>query len=238
MPHETDASALIWLVWMVWIYWGIRNWLKNPSAGEDTENHGPAPANGATARVTAAMPGFPALKEEMARAAVPSRLAAFVAQIRQADPRFNLHDFLDGAAAAYEAVTIAFAAGDRQTLKPLLSGAVYDAFDAAIVEREARGETMDVIFSRIDKPEIDDSSIGDGLATLTVRFTSDLFRTTYDMQRKVIEGSPTAQARVCDTWVFARPQGSRDPAWQVMATNIVATNAAPPATPAVERCCA
>jgi hypothetical protein len=27
MPHETDASALIWLVWMVWIYWGIRNWL-------------------------------------------------------------------------------------------------------------------------------------------------------------------------------------------------------------------
>jgi predicted lipid-binding transport protein (Tim44 family) len=171
----------------------------------------------------------------MARPAASSRLAAFVAQIRQADPRFNLHDFLDGATAAYEAVTIAFAAGDRRTLKPLLSGEVYDAFDAAIVEREARGETMDVIFSRIGKPEIDGgsvSSLADGLATISVRFTSDLFRTTYDMQGKVIAGGPTAQAHVRDMWVFARPRGSRDPAWQV-----VATNAAPPAIAAAERSC-
>jgi predicted lipid-binding transport protein (Tim44 family) len=233
MPHETDASALIWLVWMVWIYWGIRNWLKNPSAGEDTENHGPAAVTGATARLTAAMPGFPAINEKVARAAVPNRLAAFVAQIRQADPHFNLNDFLEGATAAYEAVTIAFATGDRITLKPLLARGVYEAFDAAIARREARGETMDAIFSRIGKPEISDSSFVDGLATLTVRFTSDLFRTTFDMQGKVIEGSPTAETRVRDTWVFARPQGSRDPAWQV-----VATNAAPPAIAAAERCCA
>lgn len=233
MPHETDASALIWLVWMVWIYWGIRSWLKQPSAGEDTDDHGREAALKTIARSPAAVLGFSMAGEKTVRPAAPSHLVEFVAQIRQVDPHFDLHDFLDSAAAAYEAVTIAFATGDRHTLKLLLADEVYDSFDAAIAEREARGETVEVIFSRIDKPEIGGSYLADGLATLSVRFNSELFRTTYDMQGKVIEGSPTAQTRVNDAWVFARPQGSRDPVWQV-----VATNAAPPVVAALGECCA
>jgi predicted lipid-binding transport protein (Tim44 family) len=233
MPHETDASALIWLVWMVWIYWGIRSWLKQPSAGEGTENHGRETAPSGMMSLAATMPGFPDAGSEAERIVAPGRLAAFVAQIRQADPNFDLEVFRDRATAAYEAVATAFAAGDRQTLKPLLSDDVYRCFDSAIAEREARGESIEVIFSRIDKPEIGDGYMTDGLNALPVRFTADLFRTRYDMKGKVLAGDPKAQTRVCDRWVFARPQGSRNPAWQVVATNI-----ARPVTAPAEECCA
>ncbi len=40
-------------------------------------------------------------------------------------------------------IVLAFAAGDRRTLKDLLSKDVFDGFVAAISEREGRGETME-----------------------------------------------------------------------------------------------
>ena len=54
--------------------------------------------------------------------------------------------FVDGAKAAYEMIVMAFAEGDRKTLKDLLSREVYDGFVAAIADREKRGEKVETTF--------------------------------------------------------------------------------------------
>ena len=47
-------------------------------------------------------------------------------------------------------IVTAFAEGDRRQLRNLLSREVFDGFDAAISERESRGETAETRFVSID----------------------------------------------------------------------------------------
>ena len=57
----------------------------------------------------------------------------------QAEPGFDPRAFVEGAKSAYEAIMIAFAKGDRKTLRGLLSKEVGEAFERAITERERLG---------------------------------------------------------------------------------------------------
>src|SRR5690606_11861491 len=75
-------------------------------------------------------------------------------ELAVSDPSFKPREFLKGARMAYEMIVMAFADGDRKTLKGLLSGEVYDGFDAAISEREAKGEVVKSTFVGIDKADI------------------------------------------------------------------------------------
>ncbi|TJW78037.1 MAG: Tim44/TimA family putative adaptor protein, partial [Mesorhizobium sp.] len=62
--------------------------------------------------------------------------------IKDNDPAFDPKSFVDGAKMAYEMIVMAYADGDRKTLKNLLSREVYDGFLAAIGDREAKSEKI------------------------------------------------------------------------------------------------
>ena len=79
-----------------------------------------------------------------------SAVAAGLDAIVAADPAFDAKHFIAGARAAYEMIVTAFAEGDRRQLRHLLSREVFDGFDAAITERERRGETAETRFVSID----------------------------------------------------------------------------------------
>src|SRR5262245_4866640 len=83
-----------------------------------------------------------------------STLAAGLDAIARDDKEFDSKHFVAGARAAYEMTVTAFAAGDRRTLKNLLSREVYDGFEAAIRERETRGETVETRFVAIGAADI------------------------------------------------------------------------------------
>ena len=74
--------------------------------------------------------------------------------IRDADPSFEPKTFVDGAKMAYEMIVMAYADGDRKTLKNLLSREVFDGFVAAIADRESRSEKIQSSFVGIDKADI------------------------------------------------------------------------------------
>ena len=59
--------------------------------------------------------------------------------IVRADPSFDVEHFVVGARAAYELIVNAFAKGDREALRALLTPRVYDSYAAAITAREAEG---------------------------------------------------------------------------------------------------
>ena len=139
-------------------------------------------------------------------------------QAAAADPTFDPHTFLEGAKAAYEMIITAFARGDKQTLRNLLSREVFESFSQALSERESQGNRVDTTFVSIDKAEISDVQLHGKTLHITVAFSSKLITATFDRANTVIEGNPDKVVDVADLWTFARDVNSRDPTWALVAT--------------------
>jgi predicted lipid-binding transport protein (Tim44 family) len=147
-----------------------------------------------------------------------SSVAAGLDAIAAANANFDAKHFIAGARAAYEMIVTAFAEGDRRQLRNLLSREVFDGFDAAISEREGRGETADTRFVSIDGATVTGAELRARTAQITVRFVSKLISVTRDRSGNVVDGNPEKVTDVTDVWTFARDVSSRDPNWKVVAT--------------------
>ncbi|NVO13010.1 MAG: Tim44 domain-containing protein [Rhodoplanes sp.] len=176
----------------------------------------PRPIDGAeTPPVAAPAPSLDKLK---GIAKPDSPIAASLQAIATADKGFDPQHFLTGARAAYEMIVTAFAEGDRRSLKNLLSKEVFDGFDAAITDRESRGETAETRFVSIDTAEISGAELRGRIAQVTLRFVSQLISVTRDRAGAVVDGSDEKVTEVTDVWTFARDVSSRDPNWKLVAT--------------------
>ena len=151
-------------------------------------------------------------------AASGSATAAGLDAILAADKSFDPRHFLTGARAAYEMIVVAFAQGDRRTLREWLSKEVYDSFDTVIRDRESRGETSETRFVSIDTTELAGAELRGRTAHVAVRFVSQLVSVTRDKSGNVIDGNAEAVTDVTDAWTFARDVTSRDPNWKLVAT--------------------
>jgi predicted lipid-binding transport protein (Tim44 family) len=138
--------------------------------------------------------------------------------IKDADSSFDPKSFVDGAKMAYEMIVMAYADGDRKTLKNLLSREVYDGFVAAIAERENRSEKIQSSFVGIDKADIVSAEMKGSEAHVTLRIVSELISATRNNAGEVVDGDPETVAEVKDVWTFARDTRSRDPNWKLVAT--------------------
>ena len=158
----------------------------------------PPPAQGRVALDAAAAqplpPGSPAL--------------VGAAAIKAKDPAFDLDKFLSGARNAFEMIVPAFAAGDRETLKPLLSPEVSAAFEAAMVQRESEGRTESVEFLQQPRADLEDVAVEGDIASVKVRFLAE-FRN----RSKGPEGEAVDDRRTAEVWTFQRPMISKDPNW-------------------------
>jgi len=138
--------------------------------------------------------------------------------IMAADPSFDPKGFLNGASMAYEMIVGAFAAGDRDNLRPLLSPEVFDGFDAAIGAREEAGQTMQTTLIGIDKIVISDAALRGEMARVTVRIDSQMITATYDRSGSLADGDPNKVVDVVDVWTFERRVTADDPNWALVAT--------------------
>ncbi|AYM11997.1 Tim44 domain-containing protein [Agrobacterium tumefaciens] len=156
--------------------------------------------------------------EADALAPVDTALNTSLRELMTKDPTFRPKEFLNGARMAYEMIVMGFADGDRKTLKNLLSKEVFDGFEAAISERESRGEVVKSTFVGIEKADITQAGIRDSEEQITLRIVSQLISATYDKDGKLVDGDPDAVAEVDDIWTFSRDVRSRDPNWRLIAT--------------------
>ena len=138
--------------------------------------------------------------------------------IRDASPEFEPKSFVEGAKLAYEMIVMAYADGDKRTLKNLLSREVYEGFVAAIDDRESRSEKVKSSFVGIDKADIVSAELKCSEAHITLRIVSELISATLDKGGEVIDGDPETVAEVKDVWTFARDTRSNDPNWKLVAT--------------------
>ncbi len=139
-------------------------------------------------------------------------------EIKAADRGFEPTEILSGARIAFELVLSAYASGDTNALKPLLSAEVLDNFAQPIREREAAGETMEHTLIGVKSADIVEAFLDGRTAHVTVKFVTDQANVTRDAQGEVVDGDPSAVTEVTDFWTFARDIGSRDPNWTLVAT--------------------
>ncbi|MCF8466837.1 MAG: Tim44/TimA family putative adaptor protein [Sneathiella sp.] len=137
--------------------------------------------------------------------------------IHSIDKSFDPATFNEGAQAAYEAIVVAFAKGDRETLKMLLADDVYDNFDRAIRDRESRNEVMSTDIVAIHTAEIIDATLVQKDAEITIKFDAEMISMTKDEDGLVVSGDPQPH-RVRELWTFARNLKSRNPNWLLITT--------------------
>lgn len=138
-------------------------------------------------------------------------------QIRQIDKSFDQTVFVQGAQAAYETIVVAFAKGDRGTLKDLLASDVFDNFERSIQDREDQNQEMSTDIVSISSANIIDATLVSKEAEITVKFEAEMISMTKDEDGMVVSGDPQPHA-VNELWTFARNLKSRNPNWLLIAT--------------------
>ncbi|ALE03358.1 Tim44/TimA family putative adaptor protein [Bartonella ancashensis] len=138
--------------------------------------------------------------------------------IRQIDPNFSPQFFMNGVQIAYELIMSAFAQGDRDKLKELLSWDVFESFCAEIDQREERNEKIQFTFVGINKVEFVAARVHGKEELLTVRIVSEIISVTYNAQEERVDGDPEAIVEIKDVWTFIRNSASKDPNWKLFAT--------------------
>jgi len=151
-------------------------------------------------------------------AAGNSLLARGLIDISAADSRFDPTDFLRGAKAAYEAIVMGFAEGNKGRLKDLLSDDVYHGFAAAIDDRASRKETVEQSFVGIKSADIGEAELKGATASITVTFLSELITATRNATHEIVSGDPKRVKEVTDVWTFSRNVNSSGPNWHLVAT--------------------
>ena len=147
-----------------------------------------------------------------------SPLAKGLAAIASADPSFDPKEFVEGAKVAYEMIVTAFAEGDRDALRSLLTADVHAGFEDAIGRREKAGEVMESKLVGIDGAEIVAASLNGSRASVTVSFRSQTIQATLDRAGEVVSGDPRRVEEMTDVWTFERDVRSPDPNWALSDT--------------------
>lgn len=145
-------------------------------------------------------------------------VAGGLAQIAAADPGFEAPAFLDGARGAFEIIVAAFARGDKNALRPLLSDDTYKPFCAAIDERQAAGETLETRIAKLKDIDIVEAGMDGRAARITVRLVSDQINVLRAHDGSVVDGDPNNLIEKTDFWTFARDTRSTDPNWLLVTT--------------------
>jgi len=153
----------------------------------------PAPVQGELPRET---PGAAPFAAPNVEGSAGEGLMAIV----RADPNFDIEHFVVGSRAAYELIVGAFAKGDQETLRGLLTPRVFQSYAAAITERQTTGgEGPELV--RLKSAEIADAALQGDVARVTVKFEAELAEGAHGVR----------DAR--ERWTFERNVRSPDPNW-------------------------
>ena len=127
-------------------------------------------------------------------------------------------EFLKGAKIAYETIITDFSDNDNKitTSKPLLSNKIFDEFNDALKERNAKGHYAEITFIGVNSAIIKEHKKNNNILQVTVDFVGEVITCIRDKEKKIISGNPEKIKKIYDTWVFSRDMKSTNPNWQLV----------------------
>ncbi|NQW11911.1 MAG: Tim44 domain-containing protein [Alphaproteobacteria bacterium] len=147
-------------------------------------------------------------------------LDAGLMRIKIADPSFDDREFSGGAKGAFEMIVQAFARGDEDTIRGLVSGPLYGGFVQAIEAREQAGETQETTIVNIRSADITEAELDGTEAKVTVEFVTEQVKVTRAKDGSVADGDPDKIELLTDIWTFARDVRTSDPNWELIAARV------------------
>ena len=138
--------------------------------------------------------------------------------IAASDKQFDPRKFLTGAKDAFPLIVESFADEDRDVLARFLSPPLYKTFDAAIKDRQARGETVKTEIHAVRAADIIDADVRGRMAFITVRFKATETTVIRNQSGTILSGNPDKTTEMNDVWVFGRDTRSSDPTWFLFET--------------------
>ncbi len=133
--------------------------------------------------------------------------------IYQADPTFNLGQFIEGAKSAYGMILEAYADGDKKALDGLLNKQVKASYFAAIDERESKNLNQTTDLARLMSAEIIGASKTGKKAIIQVVYEAELATALVNKDGDVVEGDLDVLSRVKEIWGYERLLTSKNPNW-------------------------
>ena len=156
------------------------------------------------------VPAAPAGAPEAARGpVVDPALTAAIAGLKAREPNFDPHRFLEGARQAYETIVRAYAKGDRDALRPLLTDKVMGSFEAGIAAREARGDAESAELVHAPRADLELATTEGDRALAKVRFLAEVRGSVTPSGGETV----TEERRTAEIWTFERRLGASDPNW-------------------------
>jgi predicted lipid-binding transport protein (Tim44 family) len=142
-----------------------------------------------------------------------------VRAILAADPNFDVAHFLEGAKSAYRMILESYWKGELDTMKPHVDAHIYEAFSAAVEEREKEGLSLDNRLVAVEQVLIAEAALEGSVATVTVRFEADIAAVTRNKEGEVVAGSLSDAVQTRDLWTFRRDITAGNPNWLLVETD-------------------
>ncbi len=137
--------------------------------------------------------------------------------ITRLDPSFSIAHFINGATAAYSMILEAYASGDRDLLKTLLTTDTYAIYDQAITAREAADQTQVTDLGRLRKASIKGARTENSVGFIQVLYEADLTSALMDSDGAVVMGDPDVLSSVSEVWEYKRDLKGSDMNWRLAA---------------------
>ena len=207
------------MIFRLWTVLGKRDGFEAPPSSQqekDSDNVIPLPVRPSLRPVK----NIQLLEEAPSSPDLKPSIQEGVKKIQAVDQGFQLDHFLNGAVTAFEMIVEAFAQGDKNTLKPLLSPAVFKSFASALQDREEAAQTVETKIVDLKDPEVIDVEIKGKQEQITLKFVSEQIVVTKDAEGKILDNPAHLSITMKDIWTFSRPIGSENPNWVLVATRI------------------
>jgi len=135
--------------------------------------------------------------------------------ITRLDPSFSIAHFMNGATAAYSMILEAYASGDRDLLKDLLTPETYEIYDEAITGRESAKQTQVTDLGRLRKASIKAAKTDGSMAFISVLYEADLTSALLDEDGQVVMGDPDVLSSISEVWEYQRDMKGDDLNWRL-----------------------
>ena len=127
-------------------------------------------------------------------------------------------EFVKGAKIAYETIITNFAKGKLKDVKSLLDKNVYQQFEEAIKNRDAKNYSSETTFIGINSAEVKNHQQNKNMLEVTIEFVSEIISCVKDKDNKIVSGDPEKVKKVLDTWKFSKDSRSSNPNWLLIDT--------------------
>ena len=122
-------------------------------------------------------------------------------------------EFLKGAELAYVTILTAFANGENNKLKTLLTSNMAKNFEEAIAARIKDNIKSEFTFIGVKESRVEKYEKIKNDLFVSVKFVSEVISVKKDKENKIIEGNPDKIKQVIDYWRFTKNILNKSPNW-------------------------